>query len=681
MRYAATENSRSLHGHPVKTVPTDPSWFARNSRNALTCRILQVGLLLLLLASGGRARADEVQRKFSPYEQETIELVLADVGGTIDTAPEGKTIESIEIVTLDVFEPRDPAPAFLNWFHVTTQREIVEREVLLRSGDRYDPLLAAESERNLRSFVQLSVVLIVPISGSSPDRVRLLVVTKDVWSLRLSWAPSFVNGKLTALSLAPAESNLFGTTQTIAASVYLDPINYWIGGRYYVPRIGESRIRASLGGNAIFNCATNEIEGATGDFIYGQPLYSSRARWSWQTAMTWSSSVVRGLSTREDVAVCGGGRPSLRRYRTSPQEVTGESPNRVLEEDEIAFPSEYRSERLRGQAVFTRSYGGEDKFNLSTGLELDWRTSVREPVPITETIRERVRYEEQPNGSFARASAQELPPDQAQFDAVERVYLDPRALPPRDRRISPYGQLHAYSNSYRRVINYATLGLQEDIQVGHDVYLRLYPAFAPVSSRDLLGVFASAAYTGYYNGGFARALASATIEYAGPRRSDASLRGTLHLATPDVGVGRFVYDFSLRHQPTQYLTGLYELGGTGRLRGYHPGRLYGPGLVTFNHEFRSRPLRLFSVLTGVAVFHDLGSVFDDSFGGFRLRQGVGAGLRILFPQLDRDVFRVDFGFPIVRPGERDPAAEFTFVASFYQAFSAPVAASPALLEQ
>jgi outer membrane protein assembly factor BamA len=81
------------------------------------------------------------------------------------------------------------------------------------------------------------------------------------------------------------------------------------------------------------------------------------------------------------------------------------------------------------------------------------------------------------------------------------------------------------------------------------------------------------------------------------------------------------------------------------------------------------------------LFHDVGSVFDERLEGFRLRQGAGFGLRILAPQLDRDVFRIDFGFPLVFPAKDDPAAQFTFTASFRQAFSTPAAVPAALLPQ
>lgn len=676
------------------------------SRLGLVRLSFAVTLLLALLFESGPGRADVSQRKLSSYEQETVELVLGESGAVLEPEPSGKRLEGVDVVTLDVFERRDPAPAFLNWFHVTTQRAIIERELLLSVGQPFDPALAAESERNLRAFAQFSIVLLVPVRGKQPDTVRILVITKDVWSLRVSWDPNIVNGKLTSLSLAPAETNLFGTTQTVLATLYLDPNNYWVGGRYYVPRIGGSRIRANVGGNAIFNCQTNEIEGATGDFTYGQPLYSSLARWSWQTALTWSSSVVRGLVTDEEQPVCAGGVARRQGYATRSVEPSrthvvrvgyrpvaradgGPSPagfsgvdvaQRYLEQNELYFPAEYRSERLRGQVVLTRSWNLVDKFNLSTGLEVDRRAYLREPVPMDQTQLEAARYFVTPEGQRLREFVP-LPPDAAQFAAAERSYLDTSTLRPSDRRVGPYAQLHAFKNSYVRVINYETLGLQEDVQVGHDLYLRLYPGFQPLSTRDLLGVFASAAYTTVGQVGMGRVLASSAIEYAGPTASDVGVRAAAHFATRDVGVGRFVYDAGLLYQPVQYLSGVYVLGGTGRLRGYKPSALFGSGLATWNHEFRSRPVRLFSVLTGFALFHDMGSVFNERFDGFRLRQGAGFGLRILAPQLDRDVFRIDFGFPLAFPASDDPAAQFTFTASFQQAFSTPVAFPNALLPQ
>src|SRR5205814_9045087 len=140
-------------------------------------------VLLLLPAS---ARADEAPKEYSPYERSTIDRGLAQAHAEIDAAPEGKIVEAVEVITLDVIEDRDPAPRFLNWFHVTSRKNVIAREVLVQPGERYDPFRVDESARNLRDLPQISLVLCVAVKGSAPDRVRLLVITKDVWSIRLN---------------------------------------------------------------------------------------------------------------------------------------------------------------------------------------------------------------------------------------------------------------------------------------------------------------------------------------------------------------------------------------------------------------------------------------------------------------------------------------------------------------
>src|SRR5205814_9253257 len=130
-----------------------------------------------------------------------------------DPAPEGKTIEGIDVVSYDVIEPRDPAPALLNALHVTTRRYVIEREVLLRPGDPYQGVLCDETARNLRGLPQLSLVLCTAIRAKTPGAVRVLVITKDVWSLRLGWDVVYVGNGLEALQLVPTETNLGGTHQ------------------------------------------------------------------------------------------------------------------------------------------------------------------------------------------------------------------------------------------------------------------------------------------------------------------------------------------------------------------------------------------------------------------------------------------------------------------------------------
>ena len=59
---------------------------------------------------------------YSTYEAAAIKEALSTYQTEIDRAPEGKTLEGIDIITLDVFEPRDPVPTFFDVFHTTSKR-------------------------------------------------------------------------------------------------------------------------------------------------------------------------------------------------------------------------------------------------------------------------------------------------------------------------------------------------------------------------------------------------------------------------------------------------------------------------------------------------------------------------------------------------------------------------------
>ena len=103
--------------------------------------------LTLSAASSAQSKSDNsiANRRFSPLEQERIKRALARQHGVLDLQPAGKRIESIEIVALEVFEPEDPVPQFINWFHPTTRSYVIERELLLRVGARYDQDISDEA--------------------------------------------------------------------------------------------------------------------------------------------------------------------------------------------------------------------------------------------------------------------------------------------------------------------------------------------------------------------------------------------------------------------------------------------------------------------------------------------------------------------------------------------------------
>jgi hypothetical protein len=70
----------------------------------------------------------------------------------------------------------------------------------------------------------------------------------------------------------------------------------------------------------------------------------------------------------------------------------------------------------------------------------------------------------------------------------------------------------------------------------------------------------------------------------------------------------------------------------------------------------------------------VGDAFD-AFDEMHLKHSVGGGLRILFPQLDRTVFRLELAVPLNR---NEPYAETTVLVQFRQAFPMPGLTNPSL---
>src|SRR5262249_13584236 len=127
--------------------------------------------------------------------------------------------------------------------------------------------------------------------------------------------------------------------------------------------------------------------------------------------------------------------------------------------------------------------------------------------------------------------------------------------------------------------------------------------------------------------------------------SDSLVQGREQFVTPRTAIGRLVFDGLELFRPDNYLRRRSTLGGESRLRGYPTGSMRGQNLVSYNLEFRTRPVEILTVQLGGALFWDTGAAYD-SFSQMKLLHGAGAGLRILFPQLDRYVLRFDVGFPV-----------------------------------
>ena len=571
---------------------------------------------------------------YSAYERETIDEVLAGLHAGRDLNPEGKTIERIDVVPLDVFEPRDPVPLWFNVFHATTRRTIIRREMLLREGQPYQQTLIDETIRNLRRLPELSLVLVVTTAGSRPDRVGVVVITKDVWSLRAGWDIVATPGGIEEFLLAPTETNLLGTHQTVRGTFIYEPSTYTFSLGYTIPRIDDSRVAALTSAGLVINRASGTPEGTYGYLIAGAPLYSGLTPWAWDASVTWADLISHHYSDAHPIVF--------------EDHATRE---RVLDE--------WRSREYEANYEVTRSLGWENKHDFTFGAGV-YRVAYR--------------------ADFPGASSQTV------ADFVTAF------VPRGDTRVGPSIQYHAYTKRYLRVLNFETLALQEDFHLGHDVVLRVYPSFHALGGRDVLGFSVAAQYTASIRDGLARVSLATVTEHdmnwgslfdsLKREPADASFSSNAHLVSPTIaGLGRIVVDGMLIYRWRNYLNERSYLGGESRLRGFPTSFFMGKDALSYNVELRSLPVEVLTCQLAGVGFYDVGQAFN-GWSQFEPFQSVGFGLRALFPQLDRLVFRADIGFPVQRPlvpATGVPIPPFGFLLTFEQAFGVPSVAPPSVL--
>jgi hypothetical protein len=582
------------------------------------------------VAAAQSSRPTSQTTEYSPYEKETIARALAATGLEIDPSPEGKTVERIETLRLEVLEDRDPIPEkfvgiparkLLNSLHVRSRDYVIRRESLLKVGDPYLKILADETARNMRSrmAVQVSIVIIVPVKGTTPDKVGLLIISKDIWSLRLSFDVAVTPGGVESLLILPQETNLFGWQHTAQTRFQYQPETYTFGVGYKVPRFGTTWLGASTGASLTVNRRSGDVEGSAATVSVGQGLYSTQTKWAWGADASYATGIARRYVNAQVATFDSRATPNIR----------------------DGIPTTYKSRSAGASVGVTRSFGWGLKNNFSLTM----------------------------NASSAEYAGIGL----ERFDAAAAADFRQRFVPVGETRVYPAFSWATFSNDYLRTLDINTLALQEDYRLGHTISASVYPvrkAFG--STRDFVGVSASAGYGLALGDGLAAASVSTFAEQQDDVLADASVSGGLTVVTPRVGIGRLVMNTSFVNRYKNYLRARTTTGGDDRLRGYPSNFFFGKDAVFYNLEFRSTSVEILKFALGGVAFFDAGDAAQ-GFDMLHAKQSVGFGIRALFPQVNRLVFRADLAFPLKRgpfpetgiPTAVDPVG---FFFSFGQAF-------------
>ncbi len=573
---------------------------------------LAFGLTVGLSSTSARALEN------SELEERSVTRVLGPAPDR-DPAPEGKRIESVQIVRLPVFDEDDPVPDFVNALHAQTRQHVIRRELLFRDGDRYSGERVQETIRNLQLLPQFGVVVVVAVRSPNPDRVRVVVIVRDVWSLRANYSlegrPTSINYLLLNLS----EDNFLGTRTRVGGLFTLQPDRYSGGGLLVHPRVLGSKVDVAAQGRVFVNLESGKAEGSTGTLAVYRELLALSDKWAFLVGSGWLVEQTRIFSDRVPYLTKSG------------------------------VPLAYHSSVVRGGAELTRSFGNWLKVDLTFGVELNRR----------------------------KFEATRRPQDSA---AAYAEFLR-NDVPVSDTRLSPFVLLEHRTARYLATRDVETLALQESFALGPVAALRLYPAARSLgSSRDLLGSVAWVGYTAALKDGLLRGLVSSNIEATPDARQQASAQTALRVVSPRWGFARLVLDSALVSTYQNYLNRKLALGGDTRPRGYRSASLRGDSGFAASVEARSSSVNVWSARVGVVAFYDVGGA-GRQVADIKLKQSVGAGVRILFPQVNRQVFRVDWAAPLSAVDSLHQARPLpgAIYFTFGQAFDMPKVKLPAIL--
>ncbi|NTX57671.1 BamA/TamA family outer membrane protein [Myxococcus sp. CA039A] len=529
------------------------------------------------------------------YEEALIVEALTRHGRQLEPSPEGMPLAEVLVDTEEVVAESDPYPNFLNIFHIRTREEVVRREVLLPPGQPYSTRLADETARNLRGLRLFSVVRVVPVKGKVPGTVALLVVTKDIWSLRLNSDFSAVGSLLQYLRLQGTEQNFLGRGKKLALdfTLRLDTLSF--GQSYTDPRVLGSRWSLSESAALIIGRESGKAEGSRGSLSVSRPLYSLSTPWSVSTSVAWNVE-------------------TNRIYR-------GAEIWQLPYPDGPTVPYVYRTEEVAGAASYTRSYGLRYKWNVSGSLGA-------------------YHYSYDPPSSSMLT--------EGQSDWFRRNYL-PRAEDAGYASLS----LRAFEARYEVLRDVDSYVLSEDYQMGHWVSATVRYA-PPVFGDD--NHFTEAGLAARYRLRWGEALTTVSASGAirrqlgeGATWNNRHWAAELAQVSPKILGGRFVARGLLDVNIDDLFDRITLLGGGNGLRGAPADEYSGKRMLLVNVEYRTAPVVVKTVHVGGVLFLDSGSAFNDRP---EMVTSVGVGLRVLFPQFNVVPFRLDFGY--VLNGDRPP---------------------------
>ncbi|MBL4632715.1 MAG: BamA/TamA family outer membrane protein [Kofleriaceae bacterium] len=567
-------------------------------------RLLFLAVLLIPSLAIGQGKSQEPvlvpdavtklpREELGSYERNALQWALELRKLRIEKKPEGKRIGELHIINLDVFGKAEGFLRYVNFLHITTREHVIAREVLLQAGDDWDEALLTESIRRVKDPLFTSLVVMVPVKSSDPDKVDVLVVTRDVWSLRANSIFEVFQGTLTGLRLSVAENNIVGLRKHGAFVFDMDLGKISIGPQYIDKALWGTRLKLNSRFRTIFSRKDRDFEGTSSHFSLNYPLWSLREKWGGDVRFSHFDAPVRVFQGTEVQLL--------------------DNPD-TSEVEEIARI--YRDRRMAFRTSAVRSIGKSVKQQFTLGHEF----SVIRPKLVEDF-----------SGSVS-----------------DEQYLRDVVFPRSERASSVFLQYRLFTPDFVVYRNLNSFDLAEDVRLGPELTAGVSTSLKAIGSqRNFYNGSLGAAWTvDIAEDGFVRGSAGVTTRLQGGELIDNFLSGSVKVAVPSVAnIFRLVAKVNLKARIREKGNAFFQLGGDSGLRGYVISEFQGQKQFLTNVELRSTPAKIGPIRAGVLAFWDMGHVAD-RLSELTLKHGVGLGLRSLIPQLQPIVFRFDWAFPL-----------------------------------
>ncbi len=506
-------------------------------------------------------------------ERASLRRVISAHGYVIDPAPWGKVIGKIHIHNEDVFAENTRGLRLLNHLHATTREETIREELVIEEGELWDQRRVDETARRLRDPLWTSVVAVLPIASREPGAVELLVVTRDVWSLRANTHYTFTadgaGRKLTMLSVALSENNLLGRRTVIAAAMEMDQGEIAAGPFVIDKNLFGKRLDLRLRAEALFD--RNALldggklvrEGSASEIALSKPLWSLASRWAVGGTFKHRFEVERAFRGT-----------SLQTYDNP------DTPDVEL------IPYRYRLKVISARVNATWQWGTRFKHQISAGYDVN----------------------SQRPALYQRART---------ADADARAAFLRDVLPRSEVTSGPYVELTGSQPVFKTLRNLQTYDLGEEVRFGPEYGLLLgVSPKALGASADSLRATASVGWTNALSrDGFLRGTIGATLRYEPSSTESTSVVddvidntafARIRMATPTFGVGRLVIEAALQTRWNDTQNRFFAIGSDNGLRGFVINEFQGQRVVGTQVEARSLPYELWLLRLGGVVFYELG---------------------------------------------------------------------------